>query len=120
MATHSLLCTVGASGQRLNFDFVDLSGANEAEFEALSVQYACKKATNLNLAAPRSTVIVYFFIFCVSRSYLCLFARRFVIACGGGSIQMVDLMSDADSQFKFCSIDAMGNNIGAYVYPTDE
>lgn len=42
--------------------------------------------------------------------------RRFIIACGNGSIQMVDLDSDAESEYKFCSIDDMGNNNGACVH----
>ena len=42
--------------------------------------------------------------------------RRFIIACGNGSIQMVDLDSDAESEYKFCSIDDMGNNNGTCVH----
>merc|ERR1712224_30062 len=64
------------TGDYVLFEFMEVAGANEAEFEARSVEYACLKATNLSLQPP-----------------------NYVIACGNGSIQMVNLDLEKANKF---------------------
>jgi len=74
------------------FGFLEIAGADEAAFEAMAVRYAQTKATDLELPSP-----------------------RFVMGCGGGSIQMVDLEKKKGEQGRYSSIDNHGTRNGVAV-----